>query len=280
MVLNSTRLSYVLCIFASISITCCYAVTIQCSELYSYSYYASTGEVFVCHDDSSLLNVDDSSAAIVDKILHPNGSEVENIKQINYLLIEDARGLKLVPDGVKHKLPSLKAIHFENCGISYVDKFNLQQFGDDLIKIDLVGNSLIFLPADLFEFTQNLKFIRFSGNPLKFIESRFFDNLHTIKNVEAVEIISCGCIDQKFTLSKFQELEDFKWNSERCSDFWIENFIHRKLEKRLSLVEAKLIAFEEKFMEIATFLQSRKEGDMLQSFEEKLVKVIKSVIHN
>lgn len=255
-----------------------YAVTIHCTELYSYSFYASTGEVFVCHDESSSLIVNEPDL-LINEILHANGSNFEHLKQIDYLLIEDAPRLQLIPSGVKLKFENLKAIHFENCGISYVDKFNLQQFGDDLVKLDLVGNSLTFLPADLFEFTENLKYIRFSGNPLKFIESEFFTHLNAMRSVEVVEMNSCGCIDQKLVTSIYSDLaSNFSWHAEKCSDFWVENFIRRRTEKRLSIVEAKMKSIEEKFIEIAALLEHQM-SDRLQSMEKNLETAIKSVIH-
>lgn len=266
----------VLFIFSVIVNVSCAGVTIQCTELYSYSFYVSTGDVFVCHDESNKLSINELDTS-VERIVHPNGSEVENLELVDYLLIEEAKAMKLIPKGVKRKFPNLKAIHFENCGISYLDKFNLQQFGDDLVKLDLVGNSLTFLTSDLFEFTQNLKYIRFSGNHLKFIESGFFMSLNKLTDVVEFALRSCGCIDQAFVTSKNQVFHAFKWNVEDCSDFWVENFIRRTTEKRLSHVEAKISSIEEKVIELTTLLET-KMSDRLQLFEEKLEKIIKPLI--
>lgn len=83
---------------------------------------------------------------------------------------------QLLPNGFYMIVPIINSLNVTSCGLTILDKLNLEQFGDHLISANFADNLLIFLARDLFEFNHNLKYCDFSDNPLQHIDDYYFDS--------------------------------------------------------------------------------------------------------
>lgn len=101
------------------------------------------------------------------------------------------------------------------------DREDLRQFSADradLIYASFNNNSLTVLEYDIFEFNRNIRYIDFSGNQIKYIDSTLID-IDKIEHIESVNFLNSGCINQEFILKKSRNLvENEKFNYTKCND--------------------------------------------------------------
>lgn len=138
-----------------------------------------------------------------------------SIYEIKGLAIENLP-MKSLPKGLKQKLPKLRAVDIKSCGLTSLNQDDMMPFGRDLISAAFWYNSLTSLDANLFEHNPNLKFIAFNGNPLKFIEPGFFENLAFMMSLQQVKFSDAGCIDQNFFSKIGHNIRNFDWNDRNC----------------------------------------------------------------
>lgn len=116
---------------------------------------------------------------------------------ITNIWVPDNVNLHYLPWGLKKIFPNLKKIDIaSNDTFKHLDKQNLQEFGDDLEHFSVVYGNLTVLKKDLFDYNRKLKFIRFFGNPLKYIEPGFFENIAKMKHLKFFDLANCNCIDE------------------------------------------------------------------------------------
>lgn len=204
----------------SSAIHSCYEVEIICRRIRHVPYIDGTDFVCECYADTSLSSVVPGSLvtsvvnfyrlAIPEKVL----SKLEAIN-INQAMV------KFIPTGIKSRFTSLKALGITSCGLLSLKKEDLREFGDSLDLLALDDNLLTSINADLFEFNPNLRAISLGGNPIRYIEPRFFTTLSRRKQVKLLTIGSPeGCIHQKCcTLEKFgTNPKTFSWIDAECND--------------------------------------------------------------
>lgn len=195
------------------------SVIIECKTIKTDKWHSLSKNFVVC------LNMA-ASNLIVDE---PN-VQIDAVETIdNEIEALDLRGakLKFMPDGIKKKIPKLKAFRIMSSGLTYVDSENMKQFGMDLMYMSLKDNKITVLDADLFQYNLNLKFIKLDNNPLKFIGHDFFTNLHYLKQIHSVAMTGCECMSQTLYGSEGQKLEKFIWLNEKCNDTaaWHVNYL-------------------------------------------------------
>lgn len=115
----------------------------------------------------------------------------------------------------KSKFPKLKAISVQ-CGLKYIFVDDMKPFGSSLDFANFFGNDITYLDADLFEFNQNLKYVSFGENPLKFIDPEFVKNLKSLTSIQYVGLGgTSACMNHVFD-STVDKIQDFKWKDEIC----------------------------------------------------------------
>lgn len=115
---------------------------------------------------------------------------------IESIYIDNPSEIKFIPKNLKTIFPKLQMLVFDSQPITTLSSSDLEQFGDDLTLFDLDQGMLTFLKKDLFTHNRNLKHINFFGNPLKFIEPGFFDNIAQLNKLQFINLENCSCIDQ------------------------------------------------------------------------------------
>lgn len=190
-------------------------VEIICStiETFIWNYLGPVQRCLV--DKSTMSKFPDSS---VSSVIHSNKSHVTNLAQITALEIQGAKEVRFIPYGIKSKLPNLKGLSMNACGLLSVNKDNLKEFGTSLEGLFLTDNKLISIDANLLEHNPNLKVISLHTNPLRHINPEFFANLKSLENLKAVYLNPAGCISQDFDTSYGHDIAIFKWNNEKCTE--------------------------------------------------------------
>lgn len=196
-------------------------VEIICSKVATWDYDA-VGYVKTCESFKN-LKVSTVDASVV----YENESEIANIAEIKGFYIDGASAMKFIPTGITQKFKNLKVLRIQWSGLLRVINENLKEFGEFLEYLNLEGNTITSIDSDLLKYNQNLKYISFSANHLRFIAPEFFENLKKLKNVENVRLD--GCIDQYYRTSRGHKMSTFTWENEKCTDanakIHIENLV-------------------------------------------------------
>lgn len=192
-------------------------IEIICERIKIAHLEAKIGDVLTCYADKSMKSTIPGSA--VSSVVHKNGSEVTNLDNVEGLGIFKAT-VKFIPTNLGKKIPNLKFLEITLSGLLSVNKENFREFGDSLRGINLAGNKIISIDADLFEYNSNLYIIQLVQNPLRHIEPEFFHNLKNLKNISEVDLESAGCMNQQFDkrFGTSHNMEIFAWKSEDCID--------------------------------------------------------------
>lgn len=170
-------------------------VIIIVCDLLDNGLWGIIGEVYYCYSgDDANIDLVTSPNSEVTSITHTNGSVVKIVDQIDMLSLRNMR-VNYIPNNIKTKLPSLKAIEFYNVRLLSISKDNIQQFGGSLEYAEFGSNQLTFLDSNLFENNLNLKYISFSGNPITQIDPRFFETLTDMGSIEYVDLRDLSCMD-------------------------------------------------------------------------------------
>lgn len=155
--------------------------------------FEHVGEVKTCISNSTDLSVDDLNTR-VRNVLHQDRSVVA-ADNIEALFIRYAPEMNFLPSGIKENLPDLKALRIDNSELKYIYQENMEQFGSDLLAIQLFNSDLTVLKDNLFKHNPNLRYIDFEESSLKFIDPQLFDSLEQLKDLQEVDMDDCGCID-------------------------------------------------------------------------------------
>lgn len=178
-------------------------VEIKCSELQNHIWSNSTWKTCLANSDTKILT---STAIIINKSkdLNIQGIQFWQPAQVNY-----------VPQGLKDKFPKLKMLNFNGQSLKSLSDVDLKQFGADLEFFRASYCKLRSIMKNLFVNNPNLKYIDFKGNPLKFIESGFFENLANMKSLIEIDFKNCDCINLMETRKAAVK---FKWTHKCTSD--------------------------------------------------------------
>lgn len=150
-------------------------------------YWPLVGDVLICY------------TAIGTKVLTPNavvdsGSKNESIEAIEF---QSPSEVHYMPKGLKENFPKLKMIHFSDQPLATLNENDLKQFGGDLECFNVKNCKLAALPESLFRYNPNLKHLNIAGNPLKYIEPGFFENISKMKQLGRIFVGNSACIDQE-----------------------------------------------------------------------------------
>lgn len=213
-------ISIISIVLFSTAIQSCYEVEIICRRIRHVPYIDGTDFVCECYTDTSLSSVVPGSR--VTSVVNFYRLEIPEkvLSKLEAININQAT-VKFIPTGIKSRFTSLKALGITSCGLLSVNKEDLREFGESLDLLALDDNLLTSIDADLFDFNPNLRAISLGGNPIRYIESRFFTTLSRHKKVELLTIgAPDGCLHKKCcTLEKFgTNPKEFSWNDAECND--------------------------------------------------------------
>lgn len=184
--------------------------TVHWDEFYNY------GKFLFCESapSSSLKTNINTRMNIVDET-HIFGA---NFRYITALSFKNMQHFTFLPYGLSKKW-NLRVFEIVDSGLVHIDYHDMQQFGTYIMYVRFFRTKLSTLESDLFQFNPNLIYISFEGNPLKFIDPVFFDNLSTMRNVNQVNMLKCKCLDKKFVNVRYKSnIISLKHSSEDCND--------------------------------------------------------------
>lgn len=193
-------------------------VQIVCEDIeddlnYAWMRDEGEGKLTCVADDLMTWTAPGSS---VSSVIHSDALKVMNLWEIGVLHIEDAT-VKFIPLGIRTLIPKLRVLTIAKSGLLSVDKENLREFGDALKVINLHGNAITSIDADLFKYNPNIKSIYLNNNPIRYIDPEFFKSLRILEDIEEFEIKEVSCMDQEYKRFK-DNLKKLKWNSKKCND--------------------------------------------------------------
>lgn len=227
---------YFICLPPSTISESCNSNTFEmiCDEV-SINNYFGLGYVLRCKTGNLNISASDSSLS---SVKHNNKLEVTDNYEIIGLTIHSS-SVNFIPNGIKSLFPNLKALNIGSSGLQCVTKKDLKEFGDCLVNLDLEGNKITSIDADLFDDNTNLIYISLSENAIKHIETGFFDNLRKLKNVKRVYFDSAGCMNQEYDTSNDGSMTTFTWKSLKCTD------LTAKVETQHLIMNEKFKCMEE-----------------------------------
>lgn len=169
-------------------------VEIICSKLENFHWYI-VGEMMTCVTGKNTKIQTRNS--LIDELSKNPGVEAVYFK--------NSSQVEFIPKNLKKTFPKLKGLYLSKQPIKILDAEDLRQFGYDLEWLQVFEGKITHLNRNLFVYNMNLKVVSFARNPLKFIESGFFDNVIRMENwkLEFIDFQGCGCISQYKTKDNF-----------------------------------------------------------------------------
>lgn len=184
---------------------------------------------------SSFLEIK-SPTTVIMNVFDSAGSEV-NTSHVHSLMIQTSRHtVKFIPARIKHHFPKLNQIEIRHSGLTHLEKNDMRQFGDSLVKASFWHNLLTSLEGDLFDYNTNLELVIFSNNPIKFIGLKFIENF---KMNEKVGLVNCECVLGE--------------NFQKCNDLSVRN-------KSLQTINERKVFFFKEYLS-SDYLQSLDDAD-------------------
>lgn len=207
------HISAILCTLARSSNQ--YEVDIVCKEIGPWELKIIDDFAPTCVVDSTL------------SVTHPF-TQVRNVKDengknittdaIEALLITDAVNMKFLPSGIKKSFPKLRALRITDSGLAHLDQHDMEQFGSDLVWIRSMNTQLTALDGDLLKFNENLVYVDFDTNPLKFIDQKLFESFKMMKSLSIINFKNCDCLNSIYNKKDGHEIQTFDWSAVKCSD--------------------------------------------------------------
>lgn len=190
-------------------------IELTCLDVF-INTYSFVGQLVQCDVDSAIVTTSPKTSIV--SVSYQKESELTDNRKIGALCIENAPSIKFIPNGINVQLSNLRAFLVKDSGLLSVSNVNLRQFGSSLEILDLTGNELSYIDADLFDFNPNLKDITFYNNPIRHISPDFFKNLQTMDSIDFIGLDKLSCMSQNFAgyLDIDNDLKTFSWKNEAC----------------------------------------------------------------
>lgn len=194
--------------------------TLNSTVLYCYvgdTSYTYIGSVFACQypPDISFSTFPDS---YVTQAKYKNGTLIpsEILDQIESFHFEGFSSMKFIPSGLQSIFTNMRELFILRSGLLSVNRENMMQFGSHLVYLNLYGNWLSYLDADVLIHNTHLKYLDLRNNPIRYIDINFFSNLRNLYDITVINF--SGCTNKYFNSLLGHNLSTFKWNAEACSD--------------------------------------------------------------
>lgn len=171
-------------------------VTIVCSDVRQF-YWAHVGVLNICFIRTDMSRV--KQGFIV------NDSEDTSIQGLGF---QAQSKLNHIPQGLKEQFPNLIGLYFDDAPLKMLTEENMEQFGSDLIHFHVFNSLITYLSRKTFIHNSNLKFLSLENNPLKLIESGFFEVISKMDDLIYFDMRQCQCINQ---FKENIEIKKAKW---------------------------------------------------------------------
>jgi len=157
--------------------------------LFRHDNWTASGDVYVC-DNQNDLNIISPETAVVTS---SNGIHVNNNLTSKHVTayLADSRHMEYFPRGLVKIYQNLRAFYIQKCDLRMIRQSDIKVF-PDLVELNLGHNKIDALEDDLFSFNLVIKYILFSGNPIKHIGMKVFDNLNLLSYLF---LNDASCID-------------------------------------------------------------------------------------
>jgi hypothetical protein len=158
---------------------------------------------------------------------HKRGKTFSDVEVIQF---KDTN-VQFFPRGLNHTFPRLKSVIIMNCGLKRMYRKDLDGL-ESLAELNLNRNELDSLPSDLFINMKDLKYVRFSGNKIEFMDSKMLKPLVESRAIE-VNFRYNKAIDayhENFPNDEYPQCSEY-----RCSIKVLMKEIDEKCEKPIEL---------------------------------------------
>jgi hypothetical protein len=113
------------------------------------------------------------------KSQHLDGKANNDVKW----LIFDNKEVKFFPRSLTKFFKNVETVKITNSNLQEITQDDLKEFGKKLKKLCLGGNEIEFIERNLFKYNANLEEISLTSNKIVYIESRVFDDLKKLSNL-------------------------------------------------------------------------------------------------
>lgn len=153
---------------------------------------------YECHNEGSSLTGDDITS--VSGIHNPNYKNSD----VKTLIIQEPKNFMKIPKNLGEFFPNLLKLKVLKANLSSIDKFNLKSM-PKLQNLTIEDTQIQELPANLFEFTQDITEIILQNSPIMYINAETFNGLKKLKVLKLKS--TCAEIDaKKINSRKFKNL--------------------------------------------------------------------------
>lgn len=183
-----------------------------------YAAHRVVGETLTCYDNGLISVVSRlPDSRVVAPVNFRNGTEVKNIADIEALWIYYGN-VRFIPKGISNIFRNLRVLAIEISGILAINRENFKEFGNKLEFVSFYQNSITSIDENVFDYNPNLRHIYLADNPIKYIDSRFFENLKILSRIEYVSLEGQDCINQVYDRKKHGDISSFKWKDNKCTN--------------------------------------------------------------
>lgn len=158
-----------------------HSLTLQC--IYSNKNYWRIDNLYTC-TGTVVLDGDPRFITEVSQN-HLEGSNNNNVLSV---LIEKQL-LGFIPGNISKFFPNLVSLAVNDCGVEEIERKDINQFFK-LRQLHLNPNKISEIGNGLFEENKILKFITFSGNPVRHVAHNVFDDLNELEILD-MEVTTC-----------------------------------------------------------------------------------------
>lgn len=200
---------------------CSKNLKITCSQAYRDldGKFTLVKNRIVCKDFTGTLKISDrDEGGVVAEVVSASGDPIstQSMRDYEALSLKGSNELEFMPRGIVKKFHRLKVMGFESCGLKYLSKEDMQQFGNQLEALNIWNNKIERIEEDLFDYNKNLVYISFMDNPLMSIGSDILNHLKKLPKLEQFNLNGCDCTQDVFERKTGQTLDSFQWNLGLC----------------------------------------------------------------
>lgn len=233
-------------------------ITVDC-EFYGQKI-EHLGFKYQCKVLAPNIMIDDFVVQIKQKPSTPN-----TYKSVKLLSFTEGMIFETVPKGFSRFFVNLEAIQANDVKLRRLRRENLESF-KDLRFLQIRNNQLEILESDLFAGNENLEFIDFSFNYLKFVGPTILDNMH---NVKSINFLSNTILNVERLANTSLEIEMLKEFLKREFLEDIEHSIARR-EKVCQPLNTYIAEFEANCSKLINECESRPTENSIIEVDERI----------
>lgn len=254
-------------------------VTIRCQLIVRGFNCDEIRGLTLCDNNDLVVN---DPGTYVENVAYRNGTEMAYFDTITVEALRIMNtNVNFIPKNISDYLPYLRALQMSDTNLIYVEKDDLEQFGERLQCLYLSRNKIISLSNNVFDANHNLIEIGFHTNPLKYIEREIFNDLWTLRQVHFTNCRDMNLWSQYRNFTIFDCIHGCNDMAapERIKRYVAQKFQNSKLSKsNISQLSPRLQSTTNNEVSsdecLSYILQIQKQEEMIQNLQRQLEKAL------